>query len=225
MKILIADFDKTLFTLNYEENVNAINDFIARGNKFILATGRNLNSLMPDLNPELQMSYIICNDGGIIFDENFKVIYRKDVIKEVVEPIYDYLKKCPYVGNPLIDTMTKYSNVPELHTNAIIARIIDREKSKETLKELLDKYPAISAYISDRWLNIGDQSVNKGNALKNICYILKYDYKDVYAIGDNQNDIPMCQICNGFAVEDSSKELRDVSKGIVKDIKELVEML
>ncbi len=225
MKILIADFDKTLFTINYEENIKVINDFIDKGNKFILATGRNLNSLMIDLNPNLKFSYIICNDGGIIYDENFKIIHRKDIIKEVVDPIYDYLKKCPYVGNPLIDITVKYSNQPEEHTNAIIARIIDRKKSKEILKKLLDKYPSISAYISDRWLNIGDQSVNKGNALKNICYILKYDYKDAYAIGDNQNDIPMCQIYNGFAVENSSAELKKVSKGIVKDIKELVEML
>lgn len=225
MKILIADFDKTLFNDNYKENVDVINKFVDEGNVFIIATGRNLSSLRLDLNPELNFSYIVCNNGGIIFDRTFNVVYRKDISDEVTLPIYNKIKRCPYVGNPLIDVSTRYEDDVCDECNAIVARIIDREKTKILLDEILDEFPVITGYLSDRWLNIDDQSVSKGNALKYICNLLNHDYKDAYAIGDNLNDLSMCEICNGFALSEGSDELKAVSKGIVNDITELIEML
>ncbi len=225
MKILVADFDRTLYTDSYQENIEIINGFVNKGNIFIIATGRNLYSIKPELDKKLKFSYLICNDGGTILDRDFNVIYRKDIIDEVINPLFDELMQNPYIGNPLIDLSERYEYKPCKGANAIIARIIDREKTKQLLEDLLIKYPAITGYLSDRWINIDDQSISKGNAIKTICYQIKYDYEDVYAIGDNLNDISMCEICNGFAIKDSSLELQAVSKGIVTDIKELVEML
>ena len=39
MKILVSDFDKTLFTDEYELNIELVNKFISEGNIFIIATG------------------------------------------------------------------------------------------------------------------------------------------------------------------------------------------
>ena len=122
MKILMVDFDKTLYTDNYQQNVQMLNKFVEAGNKLILATGRNLYNLTPDLDPNLKFSYLVCSDGGIIFDNELNVLYRKDLISEVIKPIYDILKKAPSVGNPLIDVSEKYVNEPVAHANAIVAR-------------------------------------------------------------------------------------------------------
>ena len=49
MKIIVSDFDGTLFGDDFEENRKAINDFVHRGNLFIIATGRAMNYLAEDL--------------------------------------------------------------------------------------------------------------------------------------------------------------------------------
>ncbi len=225
MRVLIADFDKTVYTDNYDKNIEAINKFVDDGNVFIIATGRNLYSLKKDLSDSLKYSYLVCNNGGIIFDKGLNVVYRKDITDEVAKSIFDILKKNPYVGNPLIDKSTRYEDDIVSHANAVIARIIDRNKTKELLDSIIKKYPQITGYLSDRWLNIDDQSVSKGSALKHICNFIDYDYKMAYAIGDNLNDISMCEICNGFIIKGGSLELEKVCKGIVSDVFELIELL
>ena len=49
MKILVSDFDKTFFTDEIKENVELVSKFMEEGNKFIIATGRPLYLLKPEL--------------------------------------------------------------------------------------------------------------------------------------------------------------------------------
>lgn len=220
MKILVSDFDKTLYTENYKENVELVNDFVNQGNMFIIATGRNLPSLLPDLDKDLKYDYLICNNGGIIFDSNLKVIYRKDI--DNGEDIFNLLKKTPCVGNPLVDSAYEYFDYAISPCNAIIARIINYDNTKKLLKYILDKYPFISGYLSDRWLNIDSFNVSKGNGIKYICDKLNYDYHDVYAVGDGLNDVPMLEICNGYVIKSDRLDLTNTSNKVINDIKELL---
>ena len=48
MKIVVSDFDNTFFTDKYLENIDIINDFVNKGNKFVIATGRPLYLLKKD---------------------------------------------------------------------------------------------------------------------------------------------------------------------------------
>lgn len=225
MKVLISDFDKTLFTKDYQKNIKAINDFVDKGNIFVIATGRNLVTLTHDLDKNLKFNYLICNDGGVIYDKNFKTIYRKDIDNNLVKPIFDVLKKDISVGDPLIDLTFDYSYNLVGNANAIIARIIDYKKASKLLDFLLSNFSNITGYISDNWINIDDKSVNKGNGIINLCKIIDYNYKDVYAIGDNTNDISMCEICHGFCMVDGSLKLKENCEDSVENVAMLIDKL
>lgn len=54
-------------------------------------------------------------------------------------------------------------------------------------------------YSSNRYMEFSPSNVNKGSGLKKLAGLLDIDLKDIIAIGDNFNDIPMLT-CAGFSV-------------------------
>ena len=60
MKIIVSDFDGTLYLNNHIVCQEKINKFVKEGNIFIIATGRNIVSLKKDLDKfPLNVSYYI----------------------------------------------------------------------------------------------------------------------------------------------------------------------
>ena len=56
-------------------NIEAVNEWRSKGNIFVLCSGRDVHSLMHEVNnQELTYDFVICNNGGTIFDKNLKLI-------------------------------------------------------------------------------------------------------------------------------------------------------
>ena len=225
VKVLVSDFDKTLFTDNYKENVRLVNEFVSKGNMFIIATGRNLASLLSELDDDLRFSYLVCNNGGIIFDTNLKVVYKKDIEINLARNVFDLLQKNVCVGNPLTCELGDYNDLFGNSCNSIVARIVNRDKSYNLLNQILNSSFAVNGYLSDRWINIIAEGVSKGNALMHICDLIGYDYKEAFAVGDSWNDISMCEICNGYAIGSGCLELERVCVKTIDNIGVLLELL
>lgn len=226
MKIIVSDFDGTLYGKDLEENVKAINDFVRRGNKFIIATGRAMNYLAEDISMiDLDCEYYICNDGAVIFDRYFNVVFRKDINQELVRPIYYLLKDDENMIETFIDTSHGYVTDTSKCANGIIARPYDREKALGTLDTILRKYPDINGYMSTNWINLFDKSVSKKKAIDYLAETYHYDKAQIYTIGDGFNDLEMIEAYHGYTLENCSEDLIHVSSGTVKNIKELIEMI
>lgn len=71
-KAVFSDFDGTLYSDSYtvsEKNIQAIHDYIARGGKFFVATGRLFQAIYPHLQTiGLTSGEVIVYQGGGIFD-------------------------------------------------------------------------------------------------------------------------------------------------------------
>lgn len=226
MKIIVSDFDGTLFGKDLEENVSAINDFVHRGNIFILATGRAMNYLAEDLSMiDLECEYYICNDGGVIFDKYFNVVYRKDIKQELVRPIYNYLADNENMLETFIDTSHGYVTDTSKCANGIIARPYDREKALATLDNILRKFPDVNGYMSTNWINLFDKEVSKKKAIDYLVDNYRYPANEIYTIGDGMNDYQMLEGYQGYTFDDSSDDLKAITKGTVKNIKELIEKI
>ena len=223
--VLVSDFDKTLYDKNYENNIKAVNTCVKNGNIFVIATSWSISWLKEKLNPNLNFSYIICNDGGMIFDHDYNLIYRKDVSRECIEPIFMTLKKSIYVGNPLIDLGYGYRNGVCANANAISSRVVSTEKASIIADELLRKYPKVTAYINDSWLYFTDKTVNKCNAIKWLGKRIKEKPRHMYFVGNNTNDIKMCKLGKSFAMENGNEELKRVCRGTVISVEELINNL
>ena len=88
MKYLACDLDGTLLRENQtisRENLEAIVNFKEAGNKFVISTGRNVDSIYDLFNdyPEIEYDYIVACNGAVVLDNNKDIILNK-YINEVI---------------------------------------------------------------------------------------------------------------------------------------------
>ncbi len=227
MKILVSDFDNTLFTEDYHLNIKEINKFVKKGNMFIIATGRNYNQLMKEIkSKKIKYNYLICNDGGLIFDKNHRLIYRLDIDHQVVDDLILEFAMDPNIQFTLIDDGFQYYENKTNLNNALIARYNNYDLAQQKIKELMKKYPVIFGYLSRNWINIVNKEASKGKAIKYLVNQLNLKEEAVYTIGDSTNDISMNKLFNGYFIKNNSKpQLMEISKGSVNSVWELVKII
>ena len=223
--VLVSDFDETLYDKNYKNNIMAVNNFVKKGNTFVIATGRSLKQLQKDLDENLNFSYIICSNGSMIFDKYFNLIYRQNIGNEICHHIFDMLKQSVYVGNPLVDLGYTTTKENKSDVSSIQARIIDMNGANILKKEILKKYSNANASFSKSSIVFTDKNVSKGNSLKVLGKIIGEKPRRMYVIGDNLNDIEMCKIGIGIAMESGMDELKKVCKKVVKNVEELIDII
>ncbi|MDD2489925.1 MAG: HAD family hydrolase [Bacilli bacterium] len=223
-KLLICDFDNTLFNFDdYENNIKKINEFVNQGNIFIIATGRHINKLLMDINDyNIKYSYLICNDGGIIFDQNLKIIYRKDIPPNITKKIIKMYKKDLCITDWYIDAGTFITKKTKYLANGIIGKITDQEQALDLLTKITNKFNNVHGYVSQRWINITQKSVTKLKAIEIINEQLKIKKEKIYTIGDNVNDISM-SIYNSYCMINSIPELKKICLGEYETVAQLID--
>lgn len=226
MKRLVSDFDHTFYTLEYEQNIEAVQQFVQKGNQFMIATGRNLEQLLGDvMGYEIPISYYICNDGALIYDQDFKLLYRKDIEKEVVGPIFKEFDQSRYFQEAWLDTGNEYTIDCTLPTNKIVARPIGGKNSEMVFQKILKQYSEVDGYFSQNWLNIIDASVSKGNAIRFLQSQNQWLDEEIYTVGDSINDLSMNKMYQGYAIESGVSELKEISLETVSNIRELIQKI
>ncbi|MDD2203419.1 MAG: HAD-IIB family hydrolase [Bacilli bacterium] len=225
MKLLATDFDNTLFNKkDYHKNIKYINKFVDEGNLFVIVTGRYFDSLLKDIEGlNLKYSYLICNDGGIIFDRNLNILYRKDIPHNIANEIADIYNNSSCLSDWYIDTGTAITKDKTATVNGLIGRFNDVEKAKKLLSEIKEKYKEVDGYLSDKWINVTEKTVNKGSGIKELLYILKINESNVYTIGDDVNDISMSDYnFNSYSMSNSIIELKSKTMRSYNSVYELV---
>lgn len=226
MKILVSDFDKTLFDENYIDNIKRVNEFVNKGNMFIIATGRSLRQLLKEIKRvNINYKYLICNDGGTIYDTEFNLIRRIDIDKSIDKKIFNILQNSEYITDSFIDTSQEYTKDLNKPVNAIIANYNDYEESIKILEMIEKKYPSVHGYLSDNWINITANNVTKDNAIDYLIKKLKLNEEDVVTVGDAINDISMIKKYDGFIMECSKEELKKEIKKRVNSLEELIDWI
>jgi len=226
IKLLATDFDNTLFKGNdYQENIIKINKFVDRGNLLIIATGRHINHLLADIKTKnLKYNYLVCNDGGIIFDQQLKIIYQKNIPQSLVKPIIDLYKNDPSISDWFIDAGTFTTNNINNPANGLIGKITDFKKAKLLLNIIETNYKEVHGYISERFINITEKNVTKGEAINVIKKLHQINNNQIYTIGDNINDISM-SIYNSYCIKNSNPKLKTVCKGEYNSVYQLIDDL
>ncbi len=231
MKILVSDFDDSFYTKDYsvEEAVKKVKEFRDNGNKFILATGRSVTSLLKELSnydPYIY-DYLLCNDGSIIYDSNLSELYREDLIHENRHGIVMMLNASDAVTKVTIDNGYDFLENPDSEGVRLIGTL-NTEKRDEAIKllnEVLDKYKDYTGYLSNYSMIILSNYMNKGYALNKLCELENINKEDIYTLGDEVNDYQLVKDFKGYAVEGANKKLDNVKTGTVKNIGELIDLI
>lgn len=226
MKILVSDFDGTFYDDQFQENVKAINEFVEKGNIFIIATGRNVTSLKNEFEDiDLKYNYLICNDGGSIYDKDGNLLAYKKINPELVPKIYNYLdKNRKAVTEVFIDMGGEYSIDTDDQCITLIAKILDRKRAENVLADILTSMPEVNGYLSKNWINIVNKEVSKANAIEYLASKNNFNHEDIYTIGDDVNDVSMIKNYNGYMI-DHYEEISKLTDKKVYSFLELVERL
>jgi 5-amino-6-(5-phospho-D-ribitylamino)uracil phosphatase len=222
MKVLVSDFDNTFYPDNYLDNIKEANRFVNLGNVFILATGRNIKSLLRNIETfNINYSYLICNDGATIFDKDKKLIKSTNIENNIAIKVFEYLK--------LFYDQVYYDNEYELvleipsKVNGIVARFTEAKVAHNVLKIIEKEYPSVHGYLSENYINITSIDASKANAI-NYLELLN-DYRQVFVTGDKINDISMFKNYYGISLANSIPELKELAKEHVDDFIDVVSIL
>ena len=222
MKVLVSDFDKTLFVEDKDivkDNIKAINRFISNGNSFIIETGRIYTDIILLLNEyNIKYNYLVCEDGAKIFNNlGYSIIdylIPKKVVKEVIEVLnkydLDYKLDDGYNDTDNINDCIKIKS--ELIDN------IDYDKVLDELKDL-DVY----AYLSTNHLNITSSKINKEKALEYLIKVENYNPNNIYVIGDEINDYEMLQKYHCGVIKKHNKVLDELKLKEYNNLKEYID--
>lgn len=231
MKILVSDFDDSFYTEDFsiEDAVKKIKEFRKDGNLFILATGRNVTSLLKEIStydPYIY-DYLICNDGTIIYDNNLSELYRDDLIHENRHGIVMMLNASDSVTKVTIDNGYDFLENPDSEGVRIIGTldIEKKEDAKKLLNEVLDKYKDYTGYLSNYSMIILNNYMDKGYALNKLCELKGFNKDDIYTLGNEINDYQLVKDYHGYVPVNHNKALDKINKGTVKNIGELIDLI
>jgi HAD superfamily hydrolase (TIGR01484 family) len=225
VKLLATDFDDTFFDeKSFNKNIDYANRFVAEGNIFVIVTGRYLNSLLSDIKSHnLNYNYLICNDGGIIFDKDLNVIYRKDIPQDVARKIATIYEESSCLYYWYNDTGLGITQDKSKISNGLIGKFNNKMEAQRLLDTIKNKYSEVDGYLSNTWINIAEKSVNKGYSIKLLSEALNIKEEDVYTIGDNINDLSMTNYhFNCYCMPHSITELKNVSIKTYNAVYELI---
>lgn len=227
-KVLVSDFDNTLYVNDIQliHNIKKLKEFMNNGNLFVIATGRSYIDISKMiLRYNIPYNYLICNDGGTIFDNCGKLLYKKDIPLNIAYDIMNYIELNNLSELTYIDTGFDFIKVIDEEVNSIIIKDVDRNKSKKILKDIENKYLEIHGYISDNWINITEKTVTKANGIKYLEQYLKLNHNDIYTIGDTINDIPMIKEYNGSCMINSTDDLKQCCKNSFDSVGEYIDYI
>lgn len=225
MKMLVTDFDRTLFPDHFEENIISINDFVDQGNILVIATGRNLKSLYDQIKEyNIKYNYLICNDGAVIYDQNLNSIFQVEIEPKLAEKIVCELKKDKNIKEVFVsDGYNLLENVSQV--TAIFGKHIKKYLAFKTLKKIVNKFDNVHGYVSTNWVAINDKKASKGMAVKYLVSKYNLAKEDVFTIGNSFNDISMNEMYQGYSVKKANYALKRVSIGKVKSVSELIKII
>ena len=219
MKVIASDFDNTLYVKDEQglkENIQAVKDFISRGNIFIIITGRSFTNIKKVLTEnDIPYSYLVCQDGANLFDKDDHCIRKNPINIEKSTKVEELLieKELPY------NFETAFNDNDTIdHASKITVTVKNMKEASEVTKEIKN-VADVYAYVSSKHINIIDDYVNKCNAL-DFLVDNYYISNDITVLGDDINDYEMLERYDGLVMKKHHKKLDSLNKEIMESVAE-----
>ena len=226
MFLLASDFDRTFYINNndFKKNLEATNKFMEK-NIFVIVTGRSyedFNNIAPNVN----YNYLVVNHGATILKDD-NVISNQTIDESIIKELKNVIDfdNLQYFAcqekNSRVDIDAK--DITKINIS-----FSDNLVAKRAVLYINDKFKGkLKAYIlfHKNQIEIISSDVNKKNAIKLICELENIDYNSVYTVGDGYTDFEMVKYFNGYAMEISVDELKEVAIKSVKSVSEIINFL
>jgi len=239
MKIFASDYDGTLKTAQTvsQANKTAITKWRQNGNLFALVSGRSMESMRQEvLQNELEVDFFIGNNGGAIYDAQFREIKTYYIPFQKALEILAYIKRERSISFVINDgyhraktvlddtredkkyahTKTTYSAEAILKRKQIAQIVVslDNDEDCERIANHINgTFGDIAcAYRNVNCVDIAPYGVSKATGLAYMLHHLQIQTDEVFTMGDSFNDIPMLSTFYGFAMAQATTQVKSYAK-------------
>jgi len=237
IKLIATDMDGTLLDENGhlpEGFTDILDRLIANDIKLVVASGRPYYTLQTNFGPIGRYLSYICENGALVVDNN-EIIYKNFLDKDIVQNIITESKKiksnalvlcsanCAYIENyseeQLVEIKKYYTvlnivdDLSEVNDDIIKIAICNLEGSNNIADKFKDDLHIVcSASI---WIDILNNGINKGIALKNLMDTDNISREETMVLGDYYNDIEMLEQGEySFVMENAPEDMKQYGKYI-----------
>jgi len=240
--VLFLDIDGTLY--DYKNNqippsAKLSLEKIHSTTEIVIATGRAKYMLHSIEEIKHLIDYYVLINGQYIVSQN-EVIYQNPLNKQIIHQVVQYLSEynLPYGFQGADEETISQINDSIVATFKRIGLYLPREDKDfyqhndvfqmwclakyNEITPLIDKFPTLD-FI--RWLDVGFDILNKGTSkgegMVKLIEILSWQNKNIYAIGDGDNDYEMIKLADvGIAMGNATAKLKEVANYVTTNIDE-----
>ena len=225
------------------EDVEGVRAWRRAGHKFGVVSGRDYGMLMPQLEHYgIESDYAVCNNGGIIFKADGTPLWQGSiplsVLAEIVrEPSVD--KSFHYAFSAVdktylyhegegswimrealewdfpIEKITEADilNLPRIHQFCL--GYPEAKQADETAAIINAKYgDYVHAYPNGCSVDITPAGVSKSQGIDTLLELMGWQQAEVFAIGDETNDLPMLEAYDGFTVDTARDAIKEKARAV-----------
>lgn len=229
-KIVISDYDKTLYTDNENIliNIDMIEKFREQGNLFVIATGRSYLDLDRKLKEfSISFDYLILSHGTVILDNNKNIIKIYTIDNKVMSTILDKLSNMQGVKrNILFDVYESDVSVDSNNLTKLMIEVDNFNIGQEVSKFINSNFKEVKSYVisTNKYTLVEVISIktDKSEAIEELVKLENIDNKNVYTIGDGSNDVEMIKKYNGYGMTNSEQCVLDVTNKLYDNVYNLI---
>ena len=246
---IFFDVDGTLLSSQYEvlpSTILALRAMEAKGIKYAIASGRNVEGILPIIKANNLTCSIIAGNGSIVLDEDGKKVFSAGMSKAEAQKIVKMVDtlnldvvlnfytnegwtvlddKHPVVirEEKLTSQKAKVKRLEDLEQNENCVFKINYVASGEVIEHLLTylrmNFPDYAILrTSTNWLEINKIGMNKGVGARALLDYFGYDSKASIAFGDSYNDIELLKFVGlGIAMGNAFSDVQAVADYITED--------
>lgn len=248
-KVAASDFDGTLYRDQKisAEDLAAIKNWQAAGNKFGVVTGRCRPIILPFLEKfGLKVDFLICDNGAIIFDGDGQIIFESEISKKFLTAVVnepcaaksfhlayeaaDEIFGVNVKSNSWLLGDVQLLNFPLTFIDAAQIAALPKKINQFALgfdevddaqfaaDELNQKFgELIFAQMNTRVVDVVPAGINKAQGVKNLLQKMNWD-AEVFVIGDEANDLPMIRTLGGYTVSTARDFVKREAKAIFDSV-------
>lgn len=249
MRVAASDFDGTLYR-NGEvtrETVQAIRDWRALGNKFGVATGRDLSMMKLEMERfDFPCDFLVCVNGAAIYDHDLQLLHSVEIDDELVPAILSHPAGAAslhyeFCRDGVISLFNRENSsfFPDLglpyqaigydeamamkRMQQISLAYIGAEECKEWTRQLNETFAGrVQAHQNVNCIDITAFGVNKAVGIKTLLEVTGWPEKGLLVIGDGHNDIDMIRNFAGFSVPGSGESVRRVAREVYGSVGDML---
>lgn len=226
MNLLVSDYDQTVSTddLSIRFNIKKINKFRKDGNLFMLSTGREYLSIKNEVKKwNIKYDYLSCADGTTMYDRDDKLIFISKMDKDDVK-VSEFLKKQYGQKINIYDIISDNSNIPEEKVIQIFD--INFIQISRDITKFLDENLINSTYSTNlNCIYLKHKEASKALTIRYLENEIGIEKRNIFTIGDHNNDYEMIRDYNGFTMLWGTKKAREYAikryllmSGLILDI-------